>query len=56
MWERYRVIIQRVLADDSITLAEVDRMRGWGFTPEFERELERIRPHLTWPSSPGGVP
>ena len=42
-WERYRSIIKRVLASDSIARTEVDRMRGWGFTSDFERELDRIR-------------
>lgn len=42
-WERYRKIIQRILATDSIARAEVDSLQGWGFTTEFERELERIR-------------
>ena len=23
--------------------AEVDQLRGWGFTPEFEHELDQIR-------------
>jgi hypothetical protein len=42
-WERYRRIMQRVLADDPIARSEVDRLRGWGFTPEFERELAQLQ-------------
>ena len=42
-WERYRGIIQRVLVSDSIARAEVDRVRGWGFTDEFQAELDKIR-------------
>jgi hypothetical protein len=41
-WERYRAIIKRILADDPIARDELDQLRGWGFTPEFERELESI--------------
>ncbi len=41
-WERYRRIIQRILANDSLARAELARMRGWGFTAEFEGELERL--------------
>jgi len=42
-WQRYRVIIQRILTTDSLASTELDRMRGVGFTPEFERELDRIK-------------
>ena len=42
-WLRYRGIIRRVLASDSLARTEVEKMRGWGFTSEFERELDRIR-------------
>jgi hypothetical protein len=42
-WERYRRIIQRILATDSLARSDVDGMRGWGFTAEFERELDQLR-------------
>ena len=46
-WERYRGIIRQILATDSIAIAEIDRARGWGFTQEFQQELDdiRARPH-----------
>lgn len=42
-WERYRRIMQRVLAEDSIARMEIERLRGWGLTSEFEEELDRLQ-------------
>jgi hypothetical protein len=41
-WERCRKFIQRILATNAVARAEVDSLKGWGFTAEFERALERI--------------
>lgn len=42
-WKRYRRIMQRVLAEDSIARMEIERLRGWGLTSEFEEELDRLQ-------------
>lgn len=42
-WQKYRRIIRRILAEDPFAAAEIHRLRGWGFTDEFEYELDQIR-------------